>query len=346
MSSNNTGPGGSSLTAPLPWQLEMWERLISLYERKQLAHAYLFQGNVDLGKSAFVSALAHTILCQNRSGVLACGECKNCKQGGANYHPDIFEIAPEEGSKDIKIGQIRDLSEFVLRTSHSGAAKIAIIYNAHRLNANAANALLKTLEEPGNETYLFLVTDLPGRLVATIRSRCQKINFPAPTRSQAGEWLNGILGKSTSFDELLNAVDNNPIRALQIADGDQLKTSQQFVSGLCDLASGQVSIQFVLGLIAKTEEVDALQHLASTSSILIKRLLTNSQVENSEESMNTLYKIMSSPQNDVNVVAKRLLRFYTEVVLARRQLAASTNPNPQLIMESLLWHWSRIVPIK
>lgn len=350
MNTGNFNEQELKYSAPLPWQLPAWQQLGDQFENRQLAHAYLFYGGEEMGKSRFVSSFAHYMLCQDRSGNASCGNCANCKQGGAGYHPDILEIAPEEGSKEIKIDQIRALSEFAIRTSHTGSAKIIIIHQAHKLNSSAANALLKTLEEPGLNTYLFLISDMPGRLAATIRSRCQKLAFSVPSREQASEWLQGILGSSAGIDELLNATANNPIQALLLADGDQLQTKQQFLSSLRDLALGKVSIQSVLALGAKMGELEVLRHLSSTSSILVKSLLANDQ-ENEQEkekprefeqSTEALCAIFSSPQSNANSSAKRLLRFYSEVELARQQLAATTNPNPQLIMESLLWHWSKI----
>lgn len=345
MNNNNVSNQHVEYTAPLPWQVPAWQQLSHQFKIKQLAHAYLFYGNKELGKSLFATRFAHYMLCQNKSNdEAACGSCANCKQGGADYHPDILEIAPEEGSKDIKIDQIRALSEFAIRTSHTGSAKIIIIHQAHRLNGNAANALLKTLEEPGHDTYLFLVSDMPGRLVPTIRSRCQQLSFPAPSHQQASDWLHAILGNSAGIDELLNATENNPIQALQLVGGDQLQTKQQFLASLSDLALGKVSIQFVLSLTTKIGELEILRYLSSTSSTLVKCLLSNEKEKTSamEKSAEALYAALSSSPGHSSSAAKRLMQFYSEVELARRQLAASTNPNPQLIMESLLWHWSKI----
>lgn len=329
---------------PLPWQLPVWQQLRDQFEAGQLAHAYLIHGAEGQGKSEFVNAFAHYMLCQDKSANGPCGNCVNCKQGGASYHPDILEIAPEDGSKNIKIDQIRALSEFAIRTSHTGTAKIILIHQAHQLNSNAANALLKTLEEPGSDTYLFLISDMPGRLVATIRSRCQQLHFPVPSRGQASEWLHSVLGGSAGVDDLLNATENNPIQALRLADGDQLQMKQQFISCLCELALGKVSIQSVMALAAKIGEKEVLRYLSSTSSILVKSLSQNHKEEGADlnQSIDSLQAIFSSPGSGIQLATKRLLLFYVEVESARQQLASSSNPNPQLIMESLLWHWSKL----
>lgn len=333
-------------SAPLPWQLATWKQLAERFENQKLAHSYLFYGEQGLGKSQFAIAFANYMLCQDKSAERACGVCASCRQGGSDYHPDILQIAPEDGSKNIKIDQIRALSEFAIRTSHSGTAKIIIIHHAHQLNANSANALLKTLEEPSQNTYLFLVSDLPGSLVATIRSRCQKLSFPSPSREQAREWLQAALGNDSNTDELLDASANNPIQALQLVEGDQLQQKQHFLFSLNELALGKVTIQSVLALTAKIGELDVLRYLSVSSSILVKSLLARDGKDQSsgavEQPMQSLYEQLNDPERDVDFAAKRLLHFYSEVELARKQLGGSTNPNPQLIMESLLWHWSKI----
>ena len=337
-------PEPIKFSAPLPWHLKLWGKLAEQYHSKELAHAYLIQGESGLGKSLFVNAFAHFMLCEDKKEYSACGRCTNCLKGGIDNHPDIFQLAAEEGSKDIKIDQIRSLSEFAIRTSHTGAAKIVVIHNAHQLNSSAANALLKTLEEPGQQTYLFLISDFPGKLVATIRSRCQKINFPRPTHDQANEWLHSVLGGTAGVEDLLNATDNNPMQALSLAGGDELELKQQFLNSLAELALGRTSIHSALGLIAKIGEKEGLRYMAANTSILIKCLLSSHDTKGMQSSAQEL--VSSAMQLPRTTLARQLLIFHSEVELARKQLAASTNPNPQLIMESLLWHWSKVFHIR
>jgi len=144
----------NSFSAPLPWQLDQWSQLSRAFAAGQMAHAYLLAGSEGLGKSLFAESFARTMLClmpttkevAGKEVRVSCGECANCQKGGAGNHPDFVQIEVEEGSKNIKIDLIRWLSDFVIRSSHSGAVKVAIIQDAHLLNGNAANALLKTLE--------------------------------------------------------------------------------------------------------------------------------------------------------------------------------------------------------
>lgn len=344
----------SSISIPLPWQGLQWQRTYNAFNSGQMAHAYLFYGDKGLGKSLFASAFANLMLCATpletnddpRSVRIACKQCSNCLQSASGHHPDIIHIKPEDGSKNIKIEQIRLLSEFVIRSSHSGGAKIAIINEAHLLNSNAANALLKTLEEPNHNTFLFLISDYPGRLMATIRSRCQQLAFAKPAKEVASKWLHSILGEGNT-DTFLTASMDRPLIALQYAESDALSHRQQFLQSLCDIKLGSGSIQSSQGLSSKIGEAEVLQHFAESLSTLIKYLLTDVSESDIDPTLEGLYKIMrpESTKATQQNIATGLLNFHTEIETARKQLSSSTNPNPQLIMESLLWHWSRL-PLK
>jgi DNA polymerase-3 subunit delta' len=343
----------SALSAPFPWQGAQWTQLSRAFAAKQLAHAYLLSGCEGLGKSLFADSFARYALCmrpiaQHQAAGLtdtavACGNCNNCLKCGAGNHPDILTIEPEKGSKNIKIDQIRWLSEFVIRCSHSGGAKVVIIQGAHLLNANAANALLKTLEEPNDNTHVFLVSDHPGRLVATIRSRCQKLAFQVPNADIAASWLQTIIGEG-NVSSILEASDMRPLIALQLVEGDSLQDRAQFLQSICDVKAGKQSIQQVLLLVAKNGESEVLQHFSTFLSKLTKYSLTGIADSEDDHGLQNMYALLA-PSKEKSIapeVASSLALFYTEVETARRQLASTTNPNPQLIMESILWQWSKL----
>jgi len=344
---------GAFPSGPFPWQDAQWAQLSRAFASSQLAHAYLLSGSEGLGKSFFACSFARYVLCLNpiaqsaENGLVnmnvACEICMNCLKGGASNHPDILTIGLEEGSKNIKIDQIRWLSEFVIRSSHSGGAKVVIILRAHLLNANAANALLKTLEEPNSNTHVFLVSDHPGRLVATIRSRCQKLVFQAPGADIAVPWLQAIIG-ARNVNSILEASDMRPLIALQLAEGDSLQSRAQFLQSICDIKTGKKSLQQVLALIEKNGESEVLQHFSGFLSKLTKYSLTGIEENKDDHALQSMYTLLVPSKEKLlsQAVASSLALFYTEVESARRQLASNTNPNPQLIMESILWQWSKL----
>lgn len=148
--------------------------LKNAFEQDRLSHAYLLSGISGVGKTNFAKQFATFLLCEKNN---LCGVCRACKQLQSDSHPDFILIKPEEKSHSIKIDQIRDMSDKVSRTAHAGGYQVVVISPADAMPMQAANALLKTLEEPNGKVIIFLIDDQKSILPATIISRCQKIFF-------------------------------------------------------------------------------------------------------------------------------------------------------------------------
>lgn len=327
---------------PFPWQTTQWRRLRLQHEANQLAHAYLLAGPAGLGKALFASQFARLVLCLTPKQKQACGECRNCLLSAQGEHPDILSVAPEEGSRDIKIDQIRSLADYVVRTSHAGGAKVAIINHAHQMNTNASNALLKTLEEPTPGTYLFLISESPGSLSATIRSRCQRLQFHAPSFDEASDWLQQSLDADADSVRLLAATNNRPLLAYELAGDGNLNAREDFISKLCELLLGQQSPQTVVSQALKFGESPAIECLLETSTILIKRLLNEDSQHQLDPAIAELLQSLQASKRNRKHIVQRLVEFYESAVVAAKQLSSSANPNQQLILESLLWQWKNL----
>jgi DNA polymerase III subunit delta' len=331
---------------PFPWQKPLWDKLTSQFNENKLAHAYLIFGSQGIGKELFAYEFSRYVMCSTPSNLAACGTCENCKYGfdaeTGSGHPDIVVLAIEEGSRDIKIDQVRSLSDFLVKTSHAGRAKIAIIIDAHRMNSATANALLKTLEEPTTNTYLLLSTHLPGSLPATIRSRCHKISMATPDQQTAVDWLAQHVAEQENTSALARASQNRPLFALELSQSDGLENQQQFLSKLIQLSTGKTSIQATVVLAGKIGEQAVIRYLVQVSTILIKYLLINQQPSEMETEHQALLAIFQQDKAVSAPILLMLMRFYDQVQEAHRQLLGGTNPNPQLIMESLLWRWSQL----
>jgi len=208
----------------LPWQVDAARS--TLGQRASFPHALLIHGPRGIGKHALALNFAQALLCETpRADGLACGACAGCRYAVAGQHPDLMRlellvIDPEEDTLEvteiISIDRVRALTEFVQLTSHRQRAKVAVIAPAERMNAAAANALLKTLEEPPPGTYLILVSDEPQRMPATLRSRCRKLAAPLPDSAEARAWLTaqGVARPDVALAQAAGA----PLRALAIAD--------------------------------------------------------------------------------------------------------------------------------
>ena len=140
---------------PYPWQEAAWSKLIYQNAKERLAHAYLFYGPTGIGKFDFVFNFSRYLLCNKPENNNACGKCTDCKLHDS-IHPNLKVLMPECNSTEIKVDQVRILTEFLSKTGHSGRLKICIINDADRLYMNSTNALLKTLEETSGESILFL----------------------------------------------------------------------------------------------------------------------------------------------------------------------------------------------
>lgn len=223
-----------------PWQREPWRNLTDRLHRDAVPHAILLTGAAGLGKREFARRFAYFLLCETR-GNTPCGQCRACRLTQAGSHPDCTTVTLEcrdDGKlrSELTIDQIRALSERLALTSQFGGYQIALIYPADCLNASAANGLLKTLEEPPVGTIILLVSDQPARLPATIRSRCQRINFHLPNERDGTEWLSnqGIANPAAA----LAASGGNPGLALTWAQAGTLALREEIAKDLHELSTG------------------------------------------------------------------------------------------------------------
>ncbi|MFW5927155.1 MAG: DNA polymerase III subunit delta' [Wenzhouxiangella sp.] len=173
----------------LPWLDRIRTDLAARLDEGRLGHAPLISGPAGLGKLELARGLAARMLCQQPEGARACGRCRSCELLDSGAHPDYFEIDVAEDKQVIPVDDIRGLIENMQLTPALGSRRVGLIVDADAMNANAANALLKTLEEPAANAWLILRSHHPSRLPATIRSRCQVVALRPPPTDEAEAWL-------------------------------------------------------------------------------------------------------------------------------------------------------------
>jgi DNA polymerase III subunit delta' len=203
-----SAPAAVSAAAPA-WLAGATEALAAAHRSGRLPHALLIHEAAGAGGDWLAAWAARLVLCRN-SAAAPCGECRSCRRVMALEHPDLLWIRPPEDSRQIRIEQLRELTAELALTSHGGGYKVAVIAPADALNRFAANALLKTLEEPPARTLLVLVATQPSRLPPTIVSRCQRLRVRSPGRAAAVAWLTATRG-AADWERALDAVGEAPM---------------------------------------------------------------------------------------------------------------------------------------
>ena len=270
-----------------------------------------------------------------------CGECRSCTFIKAGTHPDLIYLTPEEKGKAIKIDQVRELIEYSSKTSQIGGYKVVIINPADALNINAANALLKCLEEPTSNTLLLLVTDTPQSLMATIRSRCQIIPIPTPKREISHEWLqsNPLLNGQSVAEQLalLDLASDEPLTALSYLATDTLEQHKLVLQGFIELSQKKKS---PITIAAQWSKMDALE-IVNWLYRWIKAVAIDAvQAHPSDQPLDGVIKILSqSLQHYPGYHPARLHEFISEIILTKKKILSPANANRQMLFEELLIKW-------
>ena len=214
--------------------------LRAAYAADRLPHALLIHDAAGAGGDWLANWASSLALCTNRA-VAPCGQCDGCRRVAADQHPDLTRVVPIEESKQLRIEQVRDLAAELALTSHQGGYKVGILSPADTLNRFAANALLKTLEEPPARTLLILVATQPSRLPPTVLSRCQRLRVRAPTRAEAIEWLEQAKGKG-DWNGVLDLIGEAPFwaaaqtdpKAIPALGQETRRTLEEIAAGAAD----------------------------------------------------------------------------------------------------------------
>jgi len=252
-----------------PWQQRAYDQAAAALDAGRLGHALLLCGPAQLGKRLVAEHLAQRVLCLARApGQGPCGSCRSCTLYAARVQADPPELRPDgslahpwgrPGHPDVRfvgyatnertgkprteivIEQVRALSQALALTPQMGSAQVALVEPADAIGHAAANALLKTLEEPQPGRYLWLVASEPARLPATIRSRCQKLEFRVPPREEALAWLRAQGHDAKAAAEAFDAARGHPGQADAWLAGDGLALRREVAKDLEALARGEAS---------------------------------------------------------------------------------------------------------
>lgn len=314
------------------WHALQWRQLAQLHDEQRLPHALLLSGAPGIGKLRFARALLATLLCEQPRGFQACGSCHACQLHAGGSHPDVRELTPEEGKRQIGIDQVRRLQQFTAQSAHrDGGRKLALIHPAEAMNPYTANAVLKTLEEPAGDTVLILLSHSPSQLLATIRSRCMQMPFPLPARDQSLNWLTTQLGNHGDAERLLDESGGRPLAALQLFESDGLNQWQRQDEALALFVAGKKDAVALAEAWQEQESIDVLDWWLRRLSSLIRHQSAGQS-------------LAAEAWQPFSVLpAEGLHRFMDELLLLRTKLLRGAALNKRLLLEKLLLDWLALV---
>jgi DNA polymerase-3 subunit delta' len=290
----------------------------------RLAHGILIHEDPGSGGLELARWIAQRVNCAQVARA-PCGECQSCQWIAVDQHPDVTRLSPQEDSEYIKIEAVRDLTTDLALTAHGRGYKVAILAPAHALYPNAANALLKTLEEPSPRTLLLLVTSQPSRLLPTLRSRCSRLRLRGPSRAQAVSYLTAARGAGP-WDEALAATGAGPFMLLDADATSLAELRADTLRTLHEIGNGNIQPPAVADRWAKAELAT---RLACVESWVTDRILESTSIRD-------------VTHLSASGLAPNICRLFelSDAIRDMRRLAL-TPINKTMAVEALLWRWAR-----
>jgi DNA polymerase III subunit delta' len=306
-----------------PWFAAAQKEIEAALLADRLSHGLLIHEDPGAGGLELARWITQRVNCT--STPKPCGECQSCRWIAAGQHPDVTQLSPEGDSKLILIQAVRDLAADLSLTAHTRGYKVALVSPAEAMNPFAANALLKTLEEPPARTLVLLVTSQPSRLLPTLRSRCSKLRLISPSRAEAAQFLEAARGAGP-WIQALAATGAGPFMLLDADPAALAQLQTDTVTTLQELSQGNLQPPAIADRWAKG---DLNARLACLESWVTERILE------------------SGPKRDVTHLSGeglplnicRLFEF-SDAVRDMRRLAL-TSINKTMAVEALLWRWAR-----
>lgn len=225
--------------------------------KRRLHHAYLFVGPEGVGKRSIAFALAQAVHCAS-GAENGCERCNSCLQIKNSNHPDVRVVGRLEGKKEITIHQVREIERELRYRSFGGGRKIAVVDPAGAMNGAAQNALLKTLEEPPENSLLILIAPNAAELLPTVRSRCLRVSFAPLSRAQVAGYLQANSGSSEAEAQGIAAMSMGSIgTALSLKDEGWMEKRRKWCAVIGDLGGGnfRAALQGAEALAPDREEV-------------------------------------------------------------------------------------------
>lgn len=312
-----------------PWQNQQWQRLQA--QGHKLPHSLLLHGPEGLGKNNFALSLAKSLLCLSDDANGNCKHCKSCNLLEAGTHPDFILLAPEEAGKLIKVDSVRELTDKINQTGQISSRRVIIISPAEAMNPAAANALLKTLEEPAPGVFIILVSHQLDSIIPTIRSRCQLCRFYPTLDETTVAWLAQQCPEGKNPQQALQQVNGLPILALRLMQGEGVQQEQLLIESLMLLKAQHEKLFDV----AKQLSELPLALLLPQCAKLVSSMVRYSILGQSECITQPAIRQLAA-----NINLSSLFNFYRYLLNQTHRLSSSINQ--QMLLEQMLVHWCEL----
>lgn len=300
--------------------------------KERVAHAYIFEGGKGTGKKDAALLFAKSLFCLQLQQYKPCNQCSNCRRIDSANHPDVHQIAPDGLS--IKKEQIQHLQSEFMKTGVESNRKLYIIEHVDKMTVNAANSLLKFLEEPSSDTYAFLLTEQVHKLLNTITSRCQIISFRALTPEDLQDKLMEQ-NVPQAFAVLLAKLTNNFEEALQLYENEWFGLARKLVIQLNEMLATrpQQSLLFIhekwMEHFSEKEQAE----LGLNMLLMLYRDLLSIQLDQ-ENTVVFTDRFEQLKQQALQITQKRTIHDLEAILKAKNKL--NSNMNLQLLMEQLV----------
>ena len=279
-----------------PWLNDVHQQLSVSFNAGRFHHGQLFNGQQGVGKRALVEQLANALLCSAPQNLVACGHCKSCHLNQAATHPDKYTVQAD--GQSIGVDDIRNVSDFMHQSAAQNANKVVVINDCHKMTTAAANALLKTLEEPSSQRFLLLTTNATAQLPATILSRCAISEVKVQNSHVAMQWISQLNVPAYPWLKLFT---QQPLLVARWQQDEQLEVIDQLYKFATELKQGH-NFSALVDIISKDNERVRIFNLF-LSEQLKQQLLTGMNFDSYQNAQNALAEFV---QNSTQILGLNL----------------------------------------
>ena len=320
----------------MPWLRPTWQQLMNAAGQGRLGHAIGIGWFPELGGDTLIEAFAQWLLCQHRAGkTRACGRCKDCLLMASGHHPDLIQFGHDE-NQSIGVDDIRAVQQKLTQSAHQDGEKVAILVNAQLLTTAAANALLKTLEEPPGATTVIVASNAWQRLLPTVRSRLQYYPVTAPKVEALAQWLSLETQQAVSAQESLHSWCDNPLAALAaLREGKALGPTESLVTQIeqASLAKHPATVSEALQVLSQLEWLTRdslwLQQNGALSRCRLPDVCAHFKLP---------IRVKARPE-----LIGAMLKLQQQGTQVRQLLTGAKGVNIALMMQGLLGQWHQIL---